>query len=120
MAHLVSGDREEKRFERIRKAYDDKSGKLAAWRQRGARSVLILEEQDIQTTNHFLVADAVQKVEGLVADKPDEIYLLSTVIENSWTLWALRVGDCVYDDLSISGDSLSQIDPTGLVNVTGR
>jgi hypothetical protein len=120
VAHLVSGDREEKRFERIRKAYDDKSGKLAAWRRRGARSVLILEEQDRQTTNHFLVADAVQKVEGLVADKPDEIYLLSTVIENSWTLWALRVGDCVYDDLSISGDSLSQIDPTGLVNVTGR
>jgi hypothetical protein len=87
---------------------------------KGARSVLILEEQDIQTTNHFLVADAVQKVEGLVADKPDEIYLLSTVIENSWTLRALRVGDCVYDDLSISGDSLSQTDPTELVNVTGR
>ena len=55
-----------------------------------------------------------------MADKPDEIYLLSTVIENSWNLWALRVGDCVYDDLSISGDSLSQMDPTGLVNVTGR
>jgi hypothetical protein len=33
---------------------------------------------------------------------------------------ALRVGDYVYDDLSISGDSLSQIDPAKLLNVTGR
>ncbi len=116
----VTGYNEEKRFERVQRAYRDKYRKLNEWRRRGARSVLIFEIQDIQITNQQLVAEAVWRAEDSISDKPDEIYLLSTVIENSWRLWTLRVGDQVYDDLTIREGSLQNIDPNILRNVTGN
>jgi hypothetical protein len=55
-----------------------------------------------------------------MADRPDEIYLLSSANEKTWFLWTLRVDDHVYDELSVWGDVLMEIDPTTLVNITER
>ncbi|MGC1863152.1 MAG: hypothetical protein WA733_19055 [Methylocystis sp.] len=120
IVHLVERNLEAQRISRIRRAYGDKAKKLAAWRQLGARSVLILEENDKQLTNHVRVADALIEVEQGMVDRPDEIYLLSSANEKTWFLWALRVDDHVYDELSVWGDSLMEIDPTTLVNITER
>ncbi len=83
--HIYSeADFEKDRAERIQRAYRDKSAKLAAWRKLGARSILIFEESDIQLTNVQSVADAVDEVEKTATEKPDEIYLVSSAIDESW------------------------------------
>ena len=49
--HLVGDTLEADRIGRIRRAYRQKSKKLMAWQREGARSILILEENDIFVTN---------------------------------------------------------------------
>jgi hypothetical protein len=120
VTHLVERN-EGNRISRIRRAYNAKCPKLASWQQTGARTVLVFEENDPQVTNHFLVAEAVKEVELTATQKPDEIYLLSSAIDAFWSLWVLRIGDHVFRDLSIHGDSITaEIDPGTLVSVTGR
>ncbi len=122
IVHLVDRrNLESQRTSRIRRAYGGNHAEnLAAWRQLGARSVLIFEENDIQLSNPKLVADALILVEQGTDDRPDEIYLLSSAVEKPWFLWALRVDNHVYNELSVWGDSLMEIDPTTLVNITER
>jgi hypothetical protein len=59
---------------------DRKLPKLAKWKAAGAVSVLILETSDIALTNHILVAEAVQKLLHSRADRPDQIWLVDTVL----------------------------------------
>jgi hypothetical protein len=117
--HLVDRTIERDRLSRIQRAYDKKLPKLVAWQQLGARAVLVLEEGDVQATNHELVADAVAQVERSASALPDEVWLVSTAVRTFWATWALRVGGHVYEDLSKWGDSLDEIkDPSVLVDVT--
>jgi hypothetical protein len=119
--HLVGSELEQQRTERIRRAYNKKSKKLAAWQNANARSVLILEENDVQITNHWVIADALREVERSAKFRPNEVYLLSTAIDAFWSLWVLRVDDHIYEELSIWGDSLTpEIDPGSLKDLTGR
>jgi hypothetical protein len=119
VVHLVERDTEKRRVERIRRAYKQKMPKLGVWKQLGARTVLILEENDIQLTSHWAVASAVMAVEKGILEKPDEVYLVSTVVTNEWTSWILRMDDSVYAELSVWGDSLRYVDPEILKNITG-
>jgi hypothetical protein len=105
----------------VRRAYDKKCSKLAAWKKaHGARTVLILEENDIQITNHELVGEAVRQVEASLTDLPDEVWLVSTAINTLWNVWWLRSGGRYCEDLSCWGSSLSEADPLNLLNITGR
>jgi hypothetical protein len=78
IVHVVKDDVEPERLARIEAAYDKKLGKLLKWKARGARTVLILEEDDIQLTNHFRVGDALIAIEATRTERPDEVYHLST------------------------------------------
>ncbi len=69
-------------------------------RDHGTRTVLVLEENDIQLTNHLVVADALLEVEKTMADCPDEVYLVSTAIKNPWWIFALRIDQQDYCDFS--------------------
>jgi hypothetical protein len=120
ITHRASPDLEEGRVERIRRAYTKKMGKLAAWRQRyGARTILVLEENDIIATRDDLVADAILCMEQEISDKPDEIYLVSTGISSvSWFMLAMRIGE--RDFYNLRADEYGvKIDPHLLDNVTG-
>ncbi len=117
---LFAGDIEHERVARIRRAYEKKCAQLAPWRRDGARSVLILEENDFSFTNAELVADALVLIEQGAVERPDEIYLLSTIQKNPWWLLTIRLDDYVYDDFSVWGKSLREIDPTALDDITGR
>jgi hypothetical protein len=68
------------RERRLATAFDRKLPKLAKWKAAGAVSVLILETSDIALTNHILVAEAVQKLLHSRADRPDQIWLVDTVL----------------------------------------
>jgi hypothetical protein len=70
-------------------ALDKKCPKLRECKSNGAISVLVLEEHDIALTNHRSVGEAVQAAIADRTDVPDEIFLVSTAIEQEWTVWSL-------------------------------
>jgi hypothetical protein len=115
--HLVEGDVEAGRLQRIREAYNRKVPKLLQWRRSGAQTILILEEDDIFLTNHFKVADALVQIEGSSTNRPDEVYLLS-VFTSKWLITRLRVGDRTLYDMPVD-DRFWETDPASLVNMTG-
>jgi hypothetical protein len=58
LRHVLAGDVELLRADRIRKVCDEKFPKLAKWKaSHNARTVLILEDNDIQNTNEAIVAE---------------------------------------------------------------
>ena len=56
----IEGDPEELRLERVRRALDAKCPKLANWAPEGRTSILIIEADDIQHSNVFVVYEAVR------------------------------------------------------------
>jgi hypothetical protein len=119
VVELVSGqNREQRRLSRIAKACNGKFPKLAAWkRDHGARTVLVLEENDIQLTNVALVADAVLDHVQSAMDRPDEIYLVST-FHDPWWLSPILVGAKTLFD--IDGQYAWEVDPAPLTDLTRR
>lgn len=116
--HLVKSDMESERLARIKVAYDRKLGKLLNWRARGARTVLILEEDDNWHTNHFRVGDAVFDVEATMTDRPDEVYLLSTGASVRFAV-RLRIDDMSFYDLPLE-DRYWKTGPDMLENIIGE
>ena len=94
------------------------SESFAEWkRSYNARTVLVLEDADIQLTNHQLVADALSRAEKARTDKPDEIYLVSTFLDNPWYVTCLRrEGKSYYDD----GERFWEVDPKSLQPLTAK
>lgn len=120
VGHLVDNTLEARRVKRLLRAYEKKIKQLLPWRASGARLVLILEENDLSVTNPYLVASALREIEASSEHRPDEIYLLSTANTAEWHVWVLREGEAVYDDFSVWGTSLQVIEPTSLIDLTGR
>jgi hypothetical protein len=118
---IVDASLEPLRKTRIRAACEKKFPKLEAWRQDAqARTVLVLEDNDIQLTNPARVFDALASLQQDFGNWPDEIYLVSTVIENPWYVHALRVGDRSYYELSEVGQCMTEFYTDCLLDVTGR
>lgn len=115
---FVTGDLEQARTARLQKACEDKFPKLATWkRDDGARTVLVLEENDLSLTNHQRVADALAPAEAAMSDVADEIFLVSTHIADKWWVTCLRrAGKTYYDD----GERFHEIDPATLTALTRR
>jgi hypothetical protein len=115
---FVTSDLEQARVARLEKACEDKFPKLATWkRDDGARTVLVLEENDLSLTNHQRVADALVTAEATMSDAADEIFLVSTCIPDKWWVTCLRrAGKTYYDD----GERFHEIDPSTLVGLTKR
>jgi hypothetical protein len=118
MKYVATGDRESARLVRLQKACEDKFPKLAAWKRGdAARTVLVLEANDISLTNDQLVADAISLAEAIVSNPPDEIFLVSTHIADSWWVTCLRrEGKTYYDD----GEQFHEFDPAALTKLTRR
>jgi hypothetical protein len=117
--YSVGNSLEQSRALRLQKACEDKFPKLANWKKDGgARTILVLEENDIQLTNHHLVAHAFMIAEAAVSvEKPDEVFLVSTSIASDWWVSYLRRGGKTYYD---DGERYHEVDPLGLVALTKR
>ncbi len=119
--HIVEGDLEQTREARIREACARKIPNLGEWRRSsGARTVLILEDNDLQLTNPQRVFDVLIQIESTIADKADEVHLVSTMIENPWFIHALRIDVRDYYQLSEARQCMTEIDPRTLTDLTGR
>jgi hypothetical protein len=113
----VSGDPEQARILRLQKACAEKFPKLATWKRDGAKTVLVLEENDLSLTNHQRVADALAPAEATIPHAADEIFLVSTHIAHTWWITCLRrAGKTYYDD----GERFHEVDPATLSQLTSR
>jgi hypothetical protein len=89
---------EESRASRIERACGKKLPKLDVWRRNAnARTVLVLEENDIQATNVQLVCDSYLAAIEVRTDVPDETWLVSTA-HDPWCAHPLLVGGRTYYD----------------------
>ncbi|HJW42624.1 MAG TPA: hypothetical protein VJ476_15520 [Rhizomicrobium sp.] len=118
VVHILPEEgRDEARLQRLAKACRDKFPKLNHWKRvAGARSVLILEDDDIQLTNQATVAEVVVPLALAAADRPDEIWLVITCTE-PWYIVPMLVDRTSYFDLEYAA---LEIDPRDLVAITGR
>jgi len=117
VAHLVD-KLEDSRNIRIARACQAKYPKLATWNARGACTVLIFEENDIQLTNVIDVCSSLLQVERSLQVVPDEVYLFTTSLV-PWWVWHLRVGTRSFFDLQRPNERSWNVDPQGLSDLTG-
>jgi hypothetical protein len=73
-------------------------------------------ENDLWLTNHLLVADALDQAEATMPDTPDEVFLVSTCIEQTW--WVV----CLRGPGLVAGEPMpnSEFDPNELTKLTSR
>jgi hypothetical protein len=95
---LIAGEGEALRLERVRRAFDAKCPKLAAWSGNDRVSVLVLEANDIQHSNYSLVWHAVKRVIGERTDIPDVIAFVETDVA-PMTGWIFKDGPYTGDDV---------------------
>ena len=113
----VSGDLEPARNPSLAESMRGEVPKLATWKRDGAKTVLVLEENDLSLTNHQRVADALAPAEATMPDAADEIFLVSTHIANTWWVTCLRrAGKTYYDD----GERFHEVDPATVSRLTSR
>ena len=117
-SHLVD-QLENSRTARIERACRAKYPKLEKWKRRGARTVLILEDNDIQLTNAIDVCDCLLRVERSLQFVPDEVHLVTTTLA-PWQVWFLRVDARTFFDLSDPNERAWEVDPDALVPITAR
>ena len=99
LKHLIRSS-EEARAPRIRRACDDKFPKLATWKHsKNARTILILESNDVQLTSPHSVADAFIPAAKARSDAPDETYMVATSM-SPWWVWPLLIDGCNDFDLA--------------------
>jgi hypothetical protein len=105
---------------RIQRACEAKFPKLAVWkRSHQARTILVLEDNDVQLTNHIIVAETFLPIAKARADAPDETYLVSTCSQPWYGCPTLVNGQDCFELEAISHPIHFEINVTGK-NVAGR
>ena len=89
VARTPDGDLEEQRFGRLRRALAEKCPKLQRCKERGARTILVLECGDIAISNCLAVREALNRAAAESTDNPEEIYLMETKVE-TWHMWPMN------------------------------
>jgi hypothetical protein len=118
ISHVVL-DLDRLRKERMNEAIEKKFWKLGAWkRDERAKTVLVLENRDVQLSPPDVVADTFVPLAKTRQDRPDETYLVMTCFE-PWHLWPILIGYKSYYDLVAKGPiGIEEVDPTKLVPLT--
>jgi hypothetical protein len=121
LSHTVDNI-EKKRRDRMQAAVDKKFPKLAAWKTYyNAKTILVLEQNDIQLTNASIVADTYLPLAKARTDRPDETYLVAPCMSPKWWMWPILVdGRSYYDFAQTDEASYWEFDPAKLVALTHR
>jgi hypothetical protein len=114
---LVDGSLETRREARLVETCRKKFPKLARWRAKaGARSVLVLEDNDMILTNHEKVWQALQAAEASHAERPDDVYVVSTFLDDLWWVVPLRHEGRSYYGLT-QDERAAEFDPQTLIDI---
>lgn len=99
LKHLTRGS-EEPRARRIERACERKFPKLAVWKGTdNARTILVLEDNDVQLTNQSVVAETFLPLAVARSDAPDETYMVATCT-SPWRAWPILVDGRTYFELA--------------------
>jgi hypothetical protein len=113
--HVAPSD-DQFRVNRIKRAIDDKFPKLAGWkREHNAKTILVLEQADIQLTAPDPVMETFVEFAMAREDRPDETYLVVIFEDPPWLGYPILIGDETLHDL---GGEYWEIDQTALTPVT--
>lgn len=117
--HFVPPDSGESRRERMKQACERKFPKLHRWKENsGAHTILVLEDNDIQLTNHVIVAETYLPIARAMNNRPDETYLVSTVVD-TWNAWPLLIDNTsLLDMFDHDQNPRWEIDPSTLRDLT--
>jgi hypothetical protein len=109
------------RTDRIRESVEKKLPKLAAWkRDHSARTILVLEDNDIQLTNQAVVTDTFVPLALARSDTLDETYVVASCMD-PWHAWPVLVDGQSYFDFAQAGNAQGwAIDHTHLAPLTKR
>ena len=120
IVHLIEEDRDAPRQARISIAIDKKFPKLAQWKQdKKARSILVLEDNDIQLTNQSVVAATYVPLALARPDCPDETYLVFTCTD-TWYYWPMLIDGKSYFEMSAEDMFAKEVDSKMLDQITSR
>jgi hypothetical protein len=99
---------------RIQRTCDDKFPKLAAWkRSANARTILVLEDNDVQLTSPIIVVETFLPIACARSDAPDETYMVSTYT-SPWYAWPNLVNGRTYFELAATNYPIHfEMDATG-------
>lgn len=106
-------DLESLRAERLQRTLTKKCPKLKRCKEDGARTVLVLEDNDMILSNYGLIHDALTKLLATNSDLPDEIHLVTTSVQE----WDVRTLYCDGDMGPV--DDRTDFDSAYLIDITG-
>ena len=115
-ARVAAENMEPSRTTRLRKALDDKRGKLRTCKGQGAQTILVLESDDIALSNHVIIGDALLKALDGHTDAADEIYLVETQLE-PWIVRRMKHGDECWPDVT---EDYQEFDADDLIDLTAH
>lgn len=100
LRHTVS-DGDQLRADRIKRAIEKKFPKLHRWKRAyGAKTILVLEQIDIQLTNPDTVTETFVPLATARDDRPDETYLVVSCMRPLWLGYPILIGDETFHDLA--------------------
>lgn len=105
-------DVEAQRPDRLRTALERKCPKLQKCKEEGARTVLVLEDNDIALSNHVLIEDELAGLLEERSDLPDELYLVETAV-NTWGVRLMK-----YDEEYFPERDWTDFDSADLIDIT--
>jgi hypothetical protein len=117
--HVVAAG-DQPRIDRIKRAIESKFPKLAGWKLEGAKTILVLEQNDIQLTNEGIVTDTFVPLAMARMDRPDETYLVVSCMKPAWLGYPILIGDETFYDLARKQDApvYWEIDQNALTPLT--
>ena len=106
------------RVKRICAALSKKSRKMHSCKERGARTVLVLESDDIALTNSVFARQAPERAALGPDNLPDEIYFVETTID-TWAVFPMNnaAAEMFRDDLDSKSRYCRRFDSLALVNL---
>ena len=111
-------DLEERRRDRLDRAFRKKCPKLQKCRASGARTVLVLESDDIALTNFHVVRDQIAMVPAEYRDTADDIFLVETAID-PWLVWLMKQGGDLWPRVPTRQTPQSYRDARKLTDLSG-
>ena len=91
VARVPPENLEQLRYESLRRDLDRKCPKLQLCKEEGARTVLVLEAEDILTDSHLVAEQLAPLLKGRT-DSPDEIFVVET-LDDPWQVWPMKCDD---------------------------
>jgi hypothetical protein len=117
IARYTPPDLENLRFQQLAASLDKKLPKLHVWAQSGARTVLVLEDNDIALTNHVVVSETLRQALATRQLWPDYVVFVMSCMAQFWFASTI-LEDREFPALSRGGWDYVAFSPADLQDIT--